>query len=185
MTYQAYLDTIKAKTGKTPDDFRALAAQKGLTQYREIMTWLKSDFELGHGHANVIAQILANADRRQASPDDKLAAHFTGDKAHWRATYTALVEKLARFGDDFKTAPTNSYISLLRGTKKIGIVQISTADRIDIGIKLGQAAPGGRLEAAGSWNNMVTHRVRISAPEQVDAEVLDWLKQAYGPSDHF
>jgi hypothetical protein len=58
MTYQAYLDSIKAKTGKTPDDFRKLAVQKDLTQYREVMAWLKSDFGLGHGHANAIAQLL-------------------------------------------------------------------------------------------------------------------------------
>ena len=36
-----------------------------------------------------------------------------------------------------------------------------------------------RLELAGSWNSMVTHRVRISDPIQVDDEVLAWLKQAY------
>jgi hypothetical protein len=32
MSYQAYLDTIKQKTGKSPEDFRALAEQKGLLQ---------------------------------------------------------------------------------------------------------------------------------------------------------
>ena len=53
--FQSYLDNIKAKTGKTPDDFRELAAEKGLTKNSEIVGWLKSDFELGHGHANAIA----------------------------------------------------------------------------------------------------------------------------------
>jgi len=57
MTFQAYLDNIKAKTGKTPDDFRAMAAKKDLTEYRDVMAWLKSDFGPGHGHANTIAQM--------------------------------------------------------------------------------------------------------------------------------
>jgi hypothetical protein len=179
MSYQAYLDTIKAKTGKTPDDFRILAAQKGLTKYPEVMTWLKTDFGLGHGHANVIAQLLVNADKFQASPEDKLATHFTGAKACWREAYTTLVEELARLGDDFKVAPTSSYISLLRGARKFGIIQISAANHIDIGIKLKGVAPIGRLESAGTWNNLVTHRVRISDPNQNDAEVLAWLKRAY------
>jgi len=26
---------------------------------------------------------------------------------------------------------------------------------------------------------MVTHRVRLTEPDQLDAEMLDWLKQAY------
>jgi len=179
MSFQAYLDTIKAKTGKTPDDFRTLAAQKSLTKYPEVMTWLKSDFGLGHGHANAIAQLLVNADKFQASPEDKLAAHFAGDKARWRETYTSIVEQLTLLGDDFTVAPTSSYVSLIRGARKFGIIQISAANHIDIGIKLKGVAPIGRFETAGTWNNLVTHRVRISDPNQIDAEVLAWLKQAY------
>jgi len=73
----------------------------------------------------------------------------------------------------------STLISLLRGSKKFGIVQPSAAERLDIGIKLKGVASTGRLEAAGSWNAMVTHRVRISDPKQIDKEVLAWLKQAY------
>jgi hypothetical protein len=58
-------------------------------------------------------------------------------------------------------------------------VRPSAADRIDIGIKLKGVAPAGRLAAAGSWNNMATHRLRISDPNQIDAELVAWLKQAY------
>ena len=50
---------------------------------------------------------------------------------------------------------------------------------MDIGIKLKGVAPTEQFEAAGSWNAMVTHRVRISDPKQIDAEVLAWLRQAY------
>ena len=60
MSFQAYLDTIKAKTGKSPDDFRKLAEKKGFlkkgklveeVKAGQIVQWLKDDFELGHGHA--------------------------------------------------------------------------------------------------------------------------------------
>jgi len=63
MSFQAYLDTIQAKTGKGPNDFRELAAQKGFTEEGqlkagvkagEIVTWLKTEFALGHGHAMAI-----------------------------------------------------------------------------------------------------------------------------------
>ncbi len=54
-----------------------------------------------------------------------------------------------------------------------------TGERMDIGIKLKNMAATGRFEEAGAWNAMVTHRVRITAPEQIDAEVINWLKQAY------
>lgn len=179
MSFQAYLDNIKAKTGKTPEDFRARAKKKGLVKSGEIVTWLKAEFGLGHGHANAIAYLLAHPDDGKASPDDKLAAHFAGDKAKWRKTYDALAAKIARFGSDVKLSPNRTYVNVQRGAKKIGIVQISAADRIDIGIKLKGVAPAGRLQAAGSWNATVTHRVRISDPKQIDKEVLAWLKKAY------
>ena len=67
MSFQAYLDNIKIKTGKSPDDFKAMAEQKGFTQngalaanvkYGDIVKWLKDDFELGHGHAIAIYALL-------------------------------------------------------------------------------------------------------------------------------
>ena len=54
MTYKAYIDNIKAKTGKDPEFFQALAKEKGLAKHGELLTWLKSDCGLGHGHANAI-----------------------------------------------------------------------------------------------------------------------------------
>jgi hypothetical protein len=61
MSFQAYIDNIKAKTGKTPEDFKVLAIQKGFLKNGEIVVkatvitdWLKSNFDLGHGHAMAI-----------------------------------------------------------------------------------------------------------------------------------
>jgi len=179
MSFQAYLDNIKAKTGKTADDFRVLAEKKGLVKPGEIVAWLKADFGLGHGHAMAVVAVIKSHGAPKVAADDKVAAHFAGAKSAWRKPYDALIAKLEKFGADVSVAPTNTYISLLRGTKKFGIVQIPAAGRIDLGIKLKGAAPTERLEAGGTWNAMVTHRVRISDPKQIDKEVLAWLKQAY------
>ena len=176
--FQSYLDNIQAKTGKTPEDFVRWPAEKGLVKNGEIVNWLKTDYGLGHGHANAIAHLITSSRREQAAPDDPIAAHFAGKKAGWREPYDALAARITAFGSDVEIAPAKSYISLVRGVKKFGIVQISV-DRMDIGIKLKGVAPTERFEAAGSWNAMVTHRVRITDPAQIDAEVLAWLKQAY------
>jgi hypothetical protein len=58
MSFQAYIDNIKAKTGLSPEDFKKLAKEKGLLEPRvkamQIVAWLKKDFGLGHGHAMAI-----------------------------------------------------------------------------------------------------------------------------------
>ena len=63
MSFQAYIDNIKAKSGKTPADFKKMATEKELIidgslnpkiKATEITNWLKEEFELGHGHAMAI-----------------------------------------------------------------------------------------------------------------------------------
>jgi hypothetical protein len=54
MTYKAYIDNIKSKTGKGPEYYRKEARKKGLQKHGELLAWLKSDCGLGHGHANAI-----------------------------------------------------------------------------------------------------------------------------------
>ena len=63
MSFQAYIDNIKTKTGNTPADFKKIAEKKGFiidgklnpkTKATEITNWLKEEFELGHGHAMAI-----------------------------------------------------------------------------------------------------------------------------------
>ena len=67
MSFQAYIDNIQAKTGKSAVDFKKMAAEKGFTENGsiragvkagEIIQWLKDDFELGHGHAMAIVALL-------------------------------------------------------------------------------------------------------------------------------
>ena len=67
MSFQAYLNTIKSKTGKGPEDFRKMAEEKGFSldgqlkagiKSGEIVDWLKDDFDLGHGDAMAIYALL-------------------------------------------------------------------------------------------------------------------------------
>jgi hypothetical protein len=63
MSFQAYLDNIQTKTGKSPEDLKKLAKDKGFlangqlkseVKATQITNWLKEDFDLGHGHAMAI-----------------------------------------------------------------------------------------------------------------------------------
>ncbi len=72
MSFQAYLDTIEAKTGHGPEQFKRLAAARGFAdrdglkpgvKAGDIIAWLKSDFSLGHGHAMAIVALLKGTKR--------------------------------------------------------------------------------------------------------------------------
>lgn len=182
MTYQAYLDNIKEKTGLSVDDFRALAEARGLlrpgVKAGEVVTWLKTDYGLGHGHAMAMFGTLRSFDAPKLSDQDRIDKLFSGKRSAQRPTFEALLIKVREFGDDIGVQAGNSYISLLRNGKKFGIVKV-LADRLDVGIKLKGTPATSRLSASGSWNSMVTHRVRVSAPAEVDRQLVGWLREGY------
>ena len=60
MSFQAYLDNVEEKTGKTPNQFIAEAKEKNLTEFKDIIAWLKKDYGLGLGHARAIAYVIRN-----------------------------------------------------------------------------------------------------------------------------
>lgn len=66
MSFQAYLDSIEEKTGLTPRQFLALAAEKGFgpdTKAAPILAWLADDFGLGRGHGMALVHIITKGPR--------------------------------------------------------------------------------------------------------------------------
>ena len=58
MSFQAYLDNVEEKTGKTPNEFIAEASEKKITEFKDIIAWLKQDYGLGLGHARALAYVI-------------------------------------------------------------------------------------------------------------------------------
>jgi hypothetical protein len=62
MSFQAYIDNIKAKTGKTPEELKQLAEQAGVykrdMKAGDLVNWLKKEFDLGHGHSMAIWKVF-------------------------------------------------------------------------------------------------------------------------------
>lgn len=63
MSFQAYLDAVEDKTGKTPQKLIDLAAERGYgadTKAGEIVEWFKTDFGVGRGHAMAMVRVIKN-----------------------------------------------------------------------------------------------------------------------------
>lgn len=78
MSFQAYLDNIETKTGKTPNVLLSLANEKGFgaeTKAGEIITWLKDDFGLGHGHAMAMVHVIKNGSKIGDEHVDSSGSH--------------------------------------------------------------------------------------------------------------
>jgi predicted transport protein len=152
---------LKEKTVKAMEDWLKIVRSSGLSTYDEVMKLLKEKDAL-------ISDV----------PDVLVETQYAGAKAVLRPLYDKLIKAITGFGKDIEVSPKKAYVSIRR-SKQFAIIQPSTATRLDVGINLKGTKPTGRLEASGSFNAMVTHRVRVATIDEVDTELLGWLKQAY------
>jgi predicted transport protein len=174
---QAMIDNLEERTGRSLADWFTLLDKQHLDKHGDYLKYLKGEKGVTHGYANLIALKHREA-KAGESHDDPVEAQYAGAKQGLRPIYDRLVATVEKIGDDVEIAPKKSYVSLRR-KKQFGLVQPSTKDRVDLGLNLKGETAGGRLEDSGHFNAMVTHRIRLNTPQDVDAEVKAWLKQAY------
>ena len=172
------VEALKETTGKSLEEWRAVLAATGLDKHAALVAHLKTEHGLTHGRANMIVLKARGTDAGSQDGADLVEAMYAGDKARLKPIHEAILAACASFGSDIEPQPKKGYVSLRR-KKQFAIAQPSTKDRFDLGLNLKGVAPAGRLEASGSFNAMVTHRVRLASPAEVDAEVLAWLRAAY------
>lgn len=180
---KAMLANLPDKTGRPLEEWLAFLDPHQGEKHGVLVNTLKAE-GITHGYANLIVQIFRSGGVPPgASPgeDDGSAlvdAQFEG-KEGLRPIYARVIDAVMKLGSDVEIAPKKTYVSLRR-KKQFGLVQPSTRTRVDLGLNLrGEAPPDDRLEPSGSFNAMVSHRVRLEKPEDVDAAVSRWLKQAY------
>jgi len=148
-------------------------------KHGEIVKWLKSEHAVTHGFANLIAHMHRDAVAGDSGGKiDLVGVQYEGTKAGLRPIYDAIIKVVSGFGNDVEIAPKKAYVSLRRN-KQFALVQPSTKTRVDVGINLKGQPPTARLEESGSFNAMVSHRVRVTKKGEVDAELESWLKKAY------
>jgi hypothetical protein len=170
---------LKDKTGKDLAAWKKLVAKSGCAKHGEIVKWLKTEHAMTHGFANLVAHKHLASDAGSAGSDaDLIDAQYSAKKEALRPIYDKLAKAVQKFGKDVELAPKKAYVSLRR-SKQFGLIQPSTATRVDLGLNLKGEAAGERLEASGSFNSMCTHRVRLATVKDVDAEVIAWLRTAY------
>jgi len=165
---------IEARTGRAYDSWLELARSSGHEKHGVLLAWLRSEHGVSHGDANRIA-----LDSRQAEPTgdggDELDTIYVGPEGR----PSALPRSGHRLGPELRRrrqlSPKQSCVSLRRA-KQFATVGPASGSRLEIGLNLKGMEPVGRLEAT---TGMCTHRVRMASPDELDAEVQGWLREAY------
>lgn len=173
---QAQLDNIEAATGRTVAEWADVLGATGLTRHGELVGHLKADHGLSHGNANALTHaVRALADGGAPSEADVLAAQYAGAKAALRPVYDEIVLVAQGFGDDVTVLVNKTGVSLRRA-RQFAVVEAPSSKRVRLGLILKGRAPTDRLVAVTS---MCTHAVDVTDTDDVDDEVIGWLRDAY------
>lgn len=167
---------IETTTGKSISEWTDLIAGTGLEKHGQIVSYLKSEHQITHGNANLLAtkarEALAGGPPSEAS---LLDAQYTGAKAPLRTIHDALVVAAGAIGSDVDTVIQKTGVSLRR-SRQFALIRAATVKRVELGLNLPGVTPAGRLRAA---SGMCSHRVDLHHVDDVDDEVLGWMRDAY------
>lgn len=176
------LANIEKRTGKSIDELAAIVQSSGLTKHGELVAMLKSTLGMGHGDANTLVHTVrktagpAAAPEKPASADAVLDGLYAGPKAALRPIHDKLLAEIRHFGT-FEEAPKKTYVSYRR-KKQFVMIGPATNTRVEVGLNMKGVQATDRLveQPAGQ---MCNYKVKLTKAEEVDAELIGWIKTAY------
>lgn len=155
-----------------------LVQQSKLEKHMQKIELLKSS-GVGHSTASVLVQ-MAEGDVFEDAPElDLVNLQYAGDREALLPIYAAVREAATSLGDDVNIEARKDYVAFSR-RRQFAVVRPSTKTRVDLGLRLTQVPPGGRLqETRNLGSGMIDRKVELTSREEVDVRVREWLRQAY------
>ncbi len=167
--------TLHEKTGRTLVEWQDTVRGLGLSKHGEILKALKQDHGLSHGYANMLALLATGYGT--AAEDELLAGLFAGPRAGLRPMYDRIAAIVEGFGDDVEVLPKKTMVGFKRKRQFVCFMPAS-ASRVDLGITMKEDAPADpRIKATPG--GMASHVVPITSADDVDDDVVRWLRIAY------
>jgi len=152
---------IRAETFADEKQLRAWLAQRGVTGYAQSLLVMER-----FGYPKFLL----------ASADELIDGQY-GDRPQLRPICDALLVAAAGLGAVTIQA-RQTYVSLVSPRRTFARVLPTTKTRVDLGLRLEGLKPGGRLQPSKIHETMPL-QISLTRLEDVDAEVLDRLQQAY------
>jgi hypothetical protein len=167
---------LHTRTGQDLTVWNRRVAAAGLGDEQSLRAWLDSQGVTGYGQALLVWERFGYPDFLTAEGEELIASQYA-DRPQLRPVLDAVLAALPAVGPATVQA-RKTFVSLVTPRRTFAVVQAATKNRVDLGLRLDQENPGGRLLPARDLG-AATVRIPLTRPEDVDAEVLGWLRRAY------
>ena len=175
------IENLKINTGKSLEQWITIIRAKKFSKHGEIIKFLKEEYSFTHGFANLVALKARESDADSfKNKDDLVDLQYKG-KEHFKPLYDKLVNEISQFGNNIEIAPKKAYVSL-RSKKQFAILNPATKSRFEIGLIIKNQKGEGLLEEIKTSNSMCSHKINLTSIEDLNNEVMNWIKIAYKKS---
>lgn len=185
---QKWIRELKAKTGRSLDEWIKHINKEGPETEAERRAWLKAVHNIGTNTAWWLAErSVGKTGAWDDTPEGYLKQAevyvkemFAGKKAVLKPIFDELLELGLSLAKDVKACPCQTIVPLYRNYV-IAQIKPTTNTRIDMGFALKDTKATGRLIDTGGFakKDRITHRIPITSVDEIDHEVKHWLQIAY------
>jgi Domain of unknown function (DUF5655) len=175
------LRQLERQTGQHVEDWNARIAEVAPKDEVTLRVWLGSQGITGYPQMLLVWETFGYPDFLLASADALVDAQYA-DRPELRPVFDAVIAAVSTLGGvDVQARKT--YVSLVTPRRTFAVVQATTRKRVDVGLRLADAAPEGRLlEAKSLGNEAITFRIALESIDDLDDEALAWIRRAYDES---
>lgn len=167
---------LQERTGLDVAEWNRRIQAQPLQEEKGLRAWLNEQGVTGYAQNLLVMERFGYPDFMQASANELIEGQYA-DRPQLRPVFEAILSAVAGLGEVTIQA-RKTYVSLMTARRTFARVQATTKQRIDLGLRLEGQEPGGRLRPS-KIHASTPLQISLTGPEEVDAEVLDWLQKAY------
>jgi hypothetical protein len=172
---------LERQTGCAVEEWHERIGSARRRDEETLRAWCDAHGVTGYRQMLLVWETFGYPDFLLTSADELLEAQYD-DRRGLRPVCDAPLAVAAALGH-VSVQVRKTYVSLRMPRRTFAVVQASTKRRVDLGLRVSDVAPGGRLAPAkGVGNDAITVRIPLERPDDADDEVARWLGVAYEES---
>ena len=171
-----WIRVLQNKTGKGLNYWNARIKKQKFTDLRSLKAWLAQEGVTGYASQLLVMETFGYPSFVTTSADELIDNQYA-DRPHLRPIYDEIINATRELGE-FVVQARQGFVSLVTPRRTFARIQATTKNRVDLGLRLEGTKSAGRLQSSRIHETMKL-QISFTKPEEVDAEALRWLKQAY------
>ena len=172
---------LERQTGEGVGGWNARVAAASPADEAGLRAWLSAQGVTGYPQMLLVWETFGYPDFLLATAGELVDARYA-DRPALRPVFDAVIAAVSTFGE-VSVQARKTYVSLVTPRRTFAVVQATTRQRVDLGLRLTGLDPQGPLlDAKSVGNDAINLRIGLSSVDDLGTEALAWLRRAYDES---